>query len=750
MSSKNFTVSALEFLEMSMRWADPSWWIWTSVLLFCLCTIHFFPLELKEAENHNFFDRVLVFARKIMMITLLGLAVVMPIVLACLFAGVVPGEKHAGIILYINWVKEMTKSYWTLPIAAIIAGVTINLCWHRYGEPYLSNLRRSWRVNQDDEKFSDVRDEIENYESRRFDPEPYFKDGFYFVGLDLNNRPIYIDADLFESTNTGKFAPTRFGKGVSAGVILTQAIRRGNATWMIDPKGDKRLPYILQEEAKRAGKPFVYLDLNPQGKGTWEPFKGGPLRDRRARIMSAFGLEAGGTNADVYKSKERSTVDKVLQTTDGTLRAMQTAVNALLDSDALSQLRDGLNEWAQISTFMSNRKKKGHSIEASLLNGAVVYVRGSITDAVVKKATRAYITELMQEAQRLHSQRTSHLTTFADEVRFIMSQQLVDALATGLEFETNLILATQAVTDLENLEDKTIDAKALRSSFEINCQIKFIYKAGDVDTAVWGEELSGVKVITIARNEKAKVNRYGGEKWEDTRAFDKQEVPLINRNVLLSLPPMVSVLYMPGSLAQVVFSSWMTVDQSNCTWEKKDKDEEVELDDTPGSGPVPVAAAVAVVTSAVATSPKAVEARAVVDSLKPKKATMRPNPKLAAASAGATFPLNLGQVQRQANQVDPVALPLTSVQETVVVVLNEGMQNSDVSPESDTPVPRHATAASDRVEPVLIDYHMPLVPKLESQLVEPVPNQKTQAAIEDPLVVVEPPPLYLHAIRTEF
>lgn len=583
MVSQKFTTLSLEFMEKSMRWADPSWWIWVSVLLFVLCVIHFFPLELKEAENHSFADRILVLTRKTLMLCLLGIGLIGPIILGSLFGALVPGKKQVAFDLYVAWFKEMAKNYWTLPLAAVIGGVLINFCYHRYVEPYLSNLRRKFRVTQAVDQQSDARDEVKKYESRRFEPEAYFKDGFYFVGLDEINNPIYIPAEVFENTNTGKFAPTRYGKGVSAGVILTQAIRRGNAAFMVDPKGDKRLPYILQAEAKRAGKPFVYLDLNPEGKGTWEPFKGGPLRNRRARMLSAFSLEAGGTNADVYKSKERTLVDKLLETTDGTLRVMQAAINKLLDADGLSQLRDGLNEWAQISTFTSNRKKKGHSIETSLLNGAVVYVRGSITDSVVKRATRAYISELMQEAKRLHMERTTHLTTFVDEVRFVISQELVDALATGLEYRTNLVLATQAVSDLKNLEDKTIDAAALKSSFEINCQIKFIYKAGDVDTAEWGEQLSGTKWITVARNQKAETNRWGGELWDKTRAFERIEVPLISQNVFLHLPPMVAVLYRPEALAQVCFTSWMPVDQSNCTWEKKDKDEELDIDDSGGS-----------------------------------------------------------------------------------------------------------------------------------------------------------------------
>ena len=78
-----------------------------------------------------------------------------------------------------------------------------------------------------------------------------------------------------------------------------------------------------------------------------------------------------------------------------------------------------------------------------------------------------------------------------------------------------------------------------------------------------------MKYIRVASNEKTEVNRWGGEKWDNVRAFGKVEVPVIHRNVLLSLPPMVSVLYMPGNLPRVMFSSWIAVDKSVVPWDKK-------------------------------------------------------------------------------------------------------------------------------------------------------------------------------------
>jgi hypothetical protein len=691
----NLKDSPISYVQKAMDWVDPAWWIVISICLLVLCIIHFLPLELK-AENHNFNDRVLVFLRRGFLIVLVGLGAVFPFILYVGFGmSVGSGNKDEASRLMKDWYMEMFAGYYTFPLAAIILGVTINFCWHRYMEPYLSQVRRKLRVNQVVDEQSDIRAESTKYARKTFDPETYFRPDQYFFGLDSNNEPVYVPAATFESTQTISIAPTGFGKGVIAGCLLTQAVRRGNTVFMVDPKGDQRLPHILQAEAKRMGVPFIYLDLNPEGKGNWAPFKGGSERDRRSRMQNAFGLSAGGTNADVYKTKERSILDKVMKSTDGSINAMYEAVTALTDKDGLSELRDGLGEWAQISTFASSRKRKGHSIEASLLNNAVVYVKGSLTDTVVNKATRCYVSELIQEAKRLISQRTTHLTVFVDETRFVTSKEIVDALATMREFRANMMLATQAISDLRVLEDKTIDGPALQKSVEINCQIKNLYRAGDNDTAEWAEGLTGTKWVRSVGNEKTEVNRWGGEKWDKMRSFNSVEVPLFHRNVFLAIPQMVSVVFQPGQLPRETYSSWMKVDMSNPTWEAKEP-VEVEPENAPSQlenevapataapaaknaapAAVNVTAAVSVKTPAQNIPPqnkqngnnpaKPVEPKAP----NPNKPKARGNPKLAQTTQ-APMPGPVKQAAEKPHKPDAVASELVPVVAVAAVLASAG------------------------------------------------------------------------------
>ncbi len=551
-----------------ITWSDPAWWICISLLLFTLSMVHFVPLILED-NNHKTKDHFFLLVRRGCLIALVGLGLIFPIILYFLFSASSGESNQVASDIFKEWVLDMSSQYWMAPLSGLVSGVFLNMIWHRYLEPYMSNISRRFRVNQAEDKLSDIRTEAKSHTAKNFVPEHYFKDGYYFLGLDGSNQPIYVEAKKFEETHAGYFGPTGFGKGVLAGVVLTQAIRRGNMVVMVDPKDDDNLPYILQNEAKKAGRQFVYLDLNNEGKGAWHPFKGGTPRDRRTRMIAAFGLEKGGTNADVYKSKERGYVDDLLAATDGSIRDMLEATKKFTDGDSLSSLRDGLREWSQISTFMPPKKKDGHSIEKSILNNAVVYIRGSTGDGVVRAATKAYISEFMQEAKRLKNQRTTHITTFFDELRFVISNEIVDALATIRTFKVNMNLATQSIGDLLNIQDATINGPALKQSFEINCQLKFLYNAGDKDTAEWGEAMSGTKMLRIARNERTETNRWGGEKWDKMRSFDNQEAPNMHRNVLLSLPPRVAIFYMPGTVATVIFTCWVSADKSFASWEKR-------------------------------------------------------------------------------------------------------------------------------------------------------------------------------------
>jgi type IV secretory pathway TraG/TraD family ATPase VirD4 len=295
-------------------------------------------------------------------------------------------------------------------------------------------------------------------------------------------------------------------------------------------------------------------------------------------MINTFGLQSRGTDADVYLARERGVVDRLLKQTNGTLPAM---VKHIRDNDLqelASRLSDGLKEWNEVPSF-SPRKDRGFSIRRSLLENAVVYIRGSVKDHVIRDATRSLIIELVQEISALGDQRKEHLTVAVDEVRFVISEPLVDALATVAGFGVNMITAYQSILDIRNLPDKSLDRQATEQSVNVNSQIKVLYRAPDFDTAEWGAKQSGTQFLTVPRFETTNIGKYGEETWGENRMLTSVEENLITENLLLGLKSRVAIVYRPGELASVCRTSWVPVTKTYDRYQVSLQPEAEQTDD---------------------------------------------------------------------------------------------------------------------------------------------------------------------------
>jgi len=345
------------------------------------------------------------------------------------------------------------------------------------------------------------------------------------------------------------------------GGIADQCINLGNTFIMIDPKKDKFLPHILKEAADSNDIPFYYLDLNDAGKGSYAPFEGGIVRDRRSRLLIALGLQETGGESDFYKLGERKDIDTILKETGSSIKGLIHELQKEQEDKQAKRALAALKEIAEISTF-TPRKGRGISVEEILKEKCVLYVRGSLTDDVIIKMQKSFIMELTQEAMRLEEEgvRTTHATVLADEVKFLVSDQLAKALSTIAGFNCNMILAYQSPTQLENLYDVNMNGEAIATEIRINCQTKIIHRMADDKLAEWAAGQTGEAWKTVVKAEKTMVNNMGGERWGEERMIHKQDDFYIPKNVFISLPQMVGVLICPGMLSKVMFTSFVRVE----------------------------------------------------------------------------------------------------------------------------------------------------------------------------------------------
>ena len=569
----NLSLSLNTWTIAAMQWAAPWWFVSAAAGLATLSLLNVLPLRVPPAKEHEygFTDVVKIGLRKLSLLSLGFLVVVFWPAMYFATVSVVAPTAALGEVWFLDYASRQAWAWgWLLPLS-VVAGIGGRVAWARSGVVYFSKLTQRWRAKQDDHKLSDIRVEVGKLQTRDFAPRQHYRSGQMFLGLDRDGQPMYLPLKTFCETHMQVVGPTRFGKGVLLGVLLEQAIQAGNSVVYIDPKADKFAPYIMAAACEAAGRRFVYIDLNSEDT-KWAPFEGGAERDRRSRIVNCFGLNNTGDGSDFYKSKERAILDTILPKAGSSIGGLRAALDARGDDgkplkENANRLADGLTEFAALQS-LNPKKGGGNKIGEALKAGATIYVRGSLDDPTVKRATQVLISEVIQEARRLGPERSNHVTLAIDELKFMISQEISDALATIAGFNVNMILLHQSIKDLRSPEDRSLNVQALESGVLVNCQVKLMYRASDPETADWASKLSGTMVVRTTKSQKVEHNRYGGEKYTADRTVADVEVPVITPNEMLSLSPRVGVFFVPERLASVLYTCFVPADTGRVLYQR--------------------------------------------------------------------------------------------------------------------------------------------------------------------------------------
>lgn len=540
-----------DFNYRLMVWTNLYYFLVFSGLVFVAGLIGMSPL--KTHHEHPFYQIIFVYIRKCILYFSFLLCL-MPFVMLYLYDVTMKKNIADSQKAWLNWFLDLTLNNWFTVAGSALCGLVLRFLFKRYALPFVSGILRKFRNQQINDLPSDIRAENGQFKEKDFKPHKKYKKDRIFIGLDLNENPIYVPIETWHETNMQVIGPTRYGKGVIIGNLLDQSIKNGDCLFYIDPKNDKFAPHIMYQAALKSGRKFYYLTLHDKGVGKWAPFAGGTLRESFSRLESAFGLElTGDPGTDYYKTQEVSAIEPAFKKT----RNIESLKALLADTDA-NRINAELKKWSNVESLCP-KKNTGFSIEKAIKENAVVYVQGSLDDSVVKTATKVFIAELIQQARSLKDERKTHLTTIIDEVSFLASKTLAQALATTVGFRANFVLAYQSQDDLTNLDDKNVNAKYVSQSINVNCQLKAIHGGSDFETAEWVANMSGTIMKEITKLEKTDISDTGGETWNNQRMVGFQEENYINTNTILSLPPRVCVFIQPRSLASICFSSFVPV-----------------------------------------------------------------------------------------------------------------------------------------------------------------------------------------------
>jgi hypothetical protein len=561
------------------RWVDPYWWVAMSVCAFALAALGIGPLgHAVEAETH---DVAAVATRRLVW----GVAVMLLALIGAEWLIVRRTELGAS---FGPWWGSMGRHYGAALAAAAILGLLLRVAWYRFLVPRWSALLRRWRVRQEVDTLTDIREEFGRFEPKTYDPRRYYGNGKVFVGLNEHGKPVDLELALVRETHMQIVGPTRWGKGVTLCGVMEQMIRHGSGVWYFDPKGDQYAPAILADAAKKLGRPFYVLDfVECRGSG-WAPFGGGTAEERAARVITAFKLEDGGSEADFYRRAERGLVREAIDTIPADRCSLsrlaaefRKAKGRKFGSDQRAQattaVEDGLIEWSAVGGA-AVEPGQGVIVRTLVDERAVVYVRCRAM-GVTREMARCLLHELTDCVLATEpGRRGLHVFCGIDEARSMISGPVVGALTTVAGAGMTMALAYQSRLDVANLDDKRLDGRVVSASIDVNCQIKVQHGVVDSETAEYVAELTGERRVLVAQLEETEVERFGAEKWGARRAFRADKEALISADTVRALPQRVPILIRPGRPAEIVFTSWLSFDRQ--AW--------IDATATPAPAPMPV------------------------------------------------------------------------------------------------------------------------------------------------------------------
>lgn len=550
-------------MNVWISWVDPWWWVALCGVVFVLGAIGTGPLGSKQ--DAPWLELVAVATRRFAWVG----ALLLPGLSAALLLAYRAPQAAAA---YKAWWSAMTWRYGAAVIASAFIGWGLRLLLLRFAAPAVSALLRRWRVEQKADGKTDIRTETGRYETRDYDPRPYFVGEGAFVGLNEAGEPVRLPWALLRETHCQVIGPTRYGKGVLIGNVLVQVIQQGWGAWYFDPKGDDHLPKVLAEQAALAGRRFYILDL-VNNVGAYAPFCGGTSDERAQRIIAAYKLEGGGGDADYYKRAERAMLRELCDQLGASvgLKELREAFArkkvAKYKGDekrarADTAIEDGLHEWMSISSVAAPPHKRSLRVEQLLEEGAVVYVR-SRTKGLTVEVARTLLQEVAETAIRVPPKATGkHVLVAIDEARSMISASVVDALTTVAGAGMTIMLGYQSVLDVRNTDDVRLDKDAVESAVNVNCQLKICHTAKDRQTATFVSELTGTKRVLLTQSETTTIGQFGAERWGDQRAFREDEDALISTNTISALPFRVAALVAPDRTAELIWTCWVPYDAS--------------------------------------------------------------------------------------------------------------------------------------------------------------------------------------------
>lgn len=433
-------------------------------------------------------------------------------------------------------------------VAGLILGVVAVLVWGRYVTPHIETTKAKLtrRSDQERNRRTDVREIAKHLPNpdQDYDPLRYMNPAKgVFVGLDEGKKPQYIAQELWRRSHVQVIGTTGAGKGVATGVLLSQALRDGEAVVVLDPKDDEWAPHVLRAECERQGVPFRLIDLRadiPQ----IDLIDGANADQLEELLVAGFSLAEKGEAADFYRLGDRRGARLAGQLLEEEGEGW--TVDDLSNHPAMRKLNADapgfvgkLDELARVKAVSGC---SGH-LSRTVAEGGCLYVVGSMRNERVKMAQRMLLVRLLQlvETRDRVSGKPRPVCCFLDELKYHLSRPALEGLGAARDKGLHLVLAHQSLADLRDCP-ADLDGDAVVGAVVENCAVRIAYRVRDPETATWLASMSG-SILVDDESRRIERNAALAELVESERTVRLAERYLVDVNMLLNLPARVAVVF---------------------------------------------------------------------------------------------------------------------------------------------------------------------------------------------------------------
>lgn len=362
-----------------------------------------------------------------------------------------------------------------------------------------------------------------------------------FIGLDKDDQPQYITIKEFQKQHAAIIGTTGSGKGITASVLLYQAILLGEAVFVEDPKDDEWAVHVLREACKKAGKKFVVINLNRTNHQL--DLLADISHEQLEELFNAgFSLSKKGEAADFYRIVDRRAARNV-----AAIHKTGMTLYDLFNDDNVKSIGEDapafLGELEEIALVNSVNAKNGFSLKEIFDNGGCCYIIGSTRNQKIISAQRMILTRLIQIAETRDRINTTPrvVAIFLDELKYHISRPTMEGLGTARDKSVHIFMAFQAIDDLRDCPSDLNGDSVIGAVIE-NAKFKLIYKIQNPETAEWAAKMTG-SILVDDEMRKVRTDLSLTEKVDTDRMIRQAESYYVDSNMFLNLPERVGFVF---------------------------------------------------------------------------------------------------------------------------------------------------------------------------------------------------------------